>query len=331
MRPLNIYRQKITDGLRSFFLGEVSPFPLAILRISIAATLLLQCLVLVDDIQEYYGKHGMIQGTIKEYISSGSVFFPRMALLAEFFGPLGISYDQCVAGTFNILITSLLFLLFGCWTRFFAFTSWLTHYILMNSATSINYGVDQIHHIMLTYFIFFPVAETLSMDKFFSKASFPTLPPSITSFLRTAGLRLIQFHVCLIYFQSGTAKIEGYMWWNGEAIWRSIMSPGYQQYDFSWMADFPWTALLAGYGTLVLEVFYPILIWPRKTRFIWAILTIFLHLGIAFFQGLWIFSATMIALNLSVFLCERGPVFYYALQQRRGNVGLFSKLITFFR
>ena len=60
--------------------------------------------------------------------------------------------------------------------------------------------------------------------------------------------------------------------------------------------------MLAGWVTLVVEIGYAFLIWPRRTRRAWAIATIGLHLGVGLFMGLVFFSSVMILLTGCLFL-----------------------------
>ena len=60
--------------------------------------------------------------------------------------------------------------------------------------------------------------------------------------------------------------------------------------------------MLAGWGTLVVEIGYAFFIWPRRTRKVWCIATIGLHLGMALFMGLVFFSSVMILLTGCLFL-----------------------------
>jgi len=60
--------------------------------------------------------------------------------------------------------------------------------------------------------------------------------------------------------------------------------------------------MLAGWGTLVVEIGYPFFIWPRRTRKVWAFAIIGLHLCIALFMGLVFFASLMILLTSCLFL-----------------------------
>ena len=96
----------------------------------------------------------------------------------------------------------------------------------------------------------------------------------------------------------GTARPSG----------RRSLSPPFSTFDLSWLARYPWIPMLAGWGTLVVEIGYAFLIWPRRTRKVWCIATIGLHLGIGLFMGLVFFSSVMILLTvLSLSDSRRSP------------------------
>jgi hypothetical protein len=112
----------------------------------------------------------------------------------------------------------------------------------------------------------------------------------------------MQAHLCVIYLAAGVEKAMGRQWWNGEAIWRAVTQPAFRTFDLSWLASYPWIPMLAGWGTLVVEIGYVFFIWPRRTRKAWCIATIGLHLGLGLVMGLVFFSSVMILLTGCLFL-----------------------------
>jgi hypothetical protein len=157
------------------------------------------------------------------------------------------------------------------------------------------YGVDAFAHVSLFYCLVMPVGAAFSLDR---RAGRAVDAPSATA---TLSLRVLQLHLCIVYLSSGVEKALGEQWRNGEAIWRSLMLPEYAQFDFSWMAFTPWLAMLVAWGTLAIEIGYAFFIWPRQTRKLWVLATLGLHLGIAVFLGLWLFSSMMMVLTFSAF------------------------------
>jgi hypothetical protein len=106
----------------------------------------------------------------------------------------------------------------------------------------------------------------------------------------------------VIYLGAGLFKALGRQWWNGEAIWQVVSQPAFRNFDLGSLARHPWVPTLAGWATLVVEIGYALLIWPRRTRRAWSIAAIGLHLGVALFMGLVFFSSVMILLTCCLFL-----------------------------
>jgi hypothetical protein len=118
----------------------------------------------------------------------------------------------------------------------------------------------------------------------------------------------MQIQLCIGYFWSGLEKALGTQWWTGEAIWRALMLPTFFRYSLEWLSSAPWIPLALGWGTLILEMGYPIFIWPKRTRRAWLIGIIAMHAGIGCFLGLWLFALIMIVLNVTLFAVPAEPV-----------------------
>ena len=56
---------------------------------------------------------------------------------------------------------------------------------------------------------------------------------------------------------------------------------------------------LLGISVWVLEIGYPIFIWLRKTRLIWFLAIIVMHVAIGLTMGLYLFAFVMIVLNFA--------------------------------
>jgi hypothetical protein len=219
----------------------------------------------------------------------------------EALAPLGVSADACVRGVFLLYLAGLGALLTGWRTRISAAVVWLTHLALNTTGTVSIYGVDAFANLALFYCVWMPVGHAFSADVAAGRVS------GEPSFGARLGLRVLQLHLCIAYLASGLEKVVGEQWRTGEAVWLALMQPALGQLDFSWMASAPWVALLACWGTLVVEIGYAFFVWPRRTRKAWALATIGLHAGIAVFMGLVSFSAVMAVLTLSAFLVPAEP------------------------
>jgi hypothetical protein len=190
---------------------------------------------------------------------------------------------SCYAGV-------LLSLALGFHTPSSAFLAWGLHLSLVTSGFASFYGVDQIANTFLFYLFVFPAGRAWT----FESRPEQTIP--------VGCLRVMQVHLAVIYLAAGLGKAMGRQWWNGEAVWLAVTQPAFSTFDLGWTARHPWIPMLAGWSTLVVEVGYAFLIWPRRTRRAWALATIGLHLGLGLFMGLVFFSAVMILLTSCLFL-----------------------------
>ena len=113
------------------------------------------------------------------------------------------------------------------------------------------------------------------------------------------AIRLIQLHLCLIYFYAGLGKLQGETWWTGQAIWFSVASYEYQTMDLTWLSDhMGWVAFLT-LVTVYWEVTYPALIWSRLTRPFVLLIALLTHLGIGLAMGMMTFGLIMLVANFS--------------------------------
>jgi Vitamin K-dependent gamma-carboxylase len=281
------------EALVTGFVADVgSPRPLAVLRIGIATALIGEAAMVAPHLHDYYGPVGLVQLPLSEAFAHWSL--PSLALLTRLCSSAGVADSTTVQVAFAVYVVALHLLLLGCWTRIAAVASWLLFLAFKKAGSVSAYGGFEFAQIALFYCALFPVGGALSIDAIRHPA-----PPSLAA---SIGVRLLQLHLCIVYGASGIEKSLGEQWWSGEAIWRALMRPGLVGFDFSWLADHPLLAKAACWGTMLCEAGYPLFIWIRRTRRIWLLAIIGLHVGIAITLGLVFFSAVMIVLNVAAFL-----------------------------
>jgi hypothetical protein len=277
---------------------------LAWFRIGLAAVLLVQALGLIGALNDLFSRHGPV-GWYVTWVSP-PVGLPTVEWFERALSIAGMPARLGAPLALAAYVASLIGLLAGYRTRWFAFLAWFAHTALITSSHISNYGVDRFAHIGLFYCMVFPVGRTFSYDARWSQAA---AEPSIWPWL---GWRTLQAHVCIMYTASGIEKASGIQWWNGEAVWRAIMgAPMDSPIDCSFLAYSPWIAQFAGWMTLVLEAGVLAFVWHPRSRRLWLVGMIGMHLSIALLMGLWTFSAVMIVYDLSAFggiALSRSPV-----------------------
>jgi vitamin K-dependent gamma-carboxylase-like protein len=290
---------RIVAALDRFFLAPARATPLAALRIGLSLVLLLQATLIAPAFFALYERSGVLQGAVRDSLARPGL--PDLGWLIRTLGRLGIEESVILTATGVIYLLSLTALLVGWRTRIAAVVAWLAHLTLMMTGSGTNYGADNFGNIFLFYLIWIPAGAELSLDRAAGRA-----PRGPTSTARLS-LRVVQLHLCMVYLAGGLMKASGEQWWNGDAIWRSVMLPEYRQLDFCWLADHPWVARVSGWMVILVETGYSIFIWPRRTRLLWIIAAVAMHLGIALFMGLGVFGAIMIAFTVAAFGVSAEP------------------------
>jgi hypothetical protein len=121
--------------------------------------------------------------------------------------------------------------------------------------------------------------------------------PQLLGFWR----RVLQLHLCVIYFFSGLTKCLGTGWWDGSNIWRTLIRPPFNIIDPEILVRGQFVFPMVGVVICLLETGYPFFIWGNKTRSIWLICICGMHILIGLAMGMWLFSLVMIVLNVAAF------------------------------
>ena len=271
----------------------VSPRPLAGLRVGLPLLLLFHLVWLSNDFLSLHGSRGIIPWELTDLLRDPWV--PGLPTLAKAFLPLGIRVNAAIILLLAGYAGSLLSLALGVYPRLSAFLAWGLHLSLLTSGAASFYGVDQLANTFLFYLFLFPSGRAWTFaSRPASSLREETIP--------VGCLRVMQFHLCVIYLAAGLDKAMGRQWWNGEAIWQTVSQPIFSTFDLSWLARSSRIPTFAGWSTLVVEIGYVLFIWPRSTRKVWCFATIGLHLGVGLFMGLVFFSSVMILLTVCLFL-----------------------------
>ena len=290
---------RVRSAAVRFIAAPASPVPLAAFRIGVTSVLLFQALSLTHNLLDLYGSRGIVQWQVMD--STVDPFLPRMQWLTGPLSHIGVSDAAAVQGVFLVYVAALAAMLVGYRSRMAAGLAWLIHLTMSSSAGASIYGVDAFAQIALFYSMWLPIGDIWSLDRLAGRTT------GEASSAARLGLRVIQIHLCIMYLSCGVEKSFGADWWNGEAIWSALMRSDLCPFDMSWLANMPLLPKLAGWGTLLVEGAYPILVWPRRTRTVWALATIGLHVGIAVFMRLYTFSALMAVFSGSMFLFSAEP------------------------
>lgn len=262
------------------------------LRILMPLLAIVALLAVKDDLLSIYGEQGIIARDINEAFSPD--YLPKMSMLKGLF-PASMSDDGFTYAVIGLYMASLILVMLGLFTRVSALMAWLLCLTLNSSSTQLNYGFYYLMNAMLFYCFALPVGRVYSLDNilFRRKNKSSTIP--------VLYLRVLQVHICLIYFFAGIAKDIGTDWWDGNAALISLNRPPFDKAGMWWLINQPAVASFICYMTLFLETAYIFLVWIKKTRPLFLLGIFGLHAGIFLLMDLQLFATIMIFYNMITF------------------------------
>ncbi|MCR9197615.1 MAG: HTTM domain-containing protein [Planctomycetaceae bacterium] len=266
----------------NFWFRPADTLTLGIMRLLTGGMLVYNLLVWSLDLQAFFGSNGLQPAeVIKKFHGTGRGYSFLFYVTDEW---LATVHWTCVA-------IAVMFCL-GIGTRVTAILAWAITISYSQRVPVANFGLDQILGLLCMYLAIGPSGDSLSVDAWLRHRRVPLLPrPPKASAQMT--LRLIQIHVCVIYFWAGFAKLKGDSWWTGEAMWQVLANQEYQTMDLTWMASVPWLPYLIAHITVAWEVFFCVLIWVPALRPLMLLMGTLMHVGIGAFMGMWTFGLIM--------------------------------------
>jgi len=269
----------------AFWFAPADPLPLAVIRICTGAILTWSCLVWLLDPEAFFGQQGWLAPPdvwrMNDQPWQWSWYF-------AFPGPNGVRVLAGIALVAAVLLT------IGLATPVAALVSLLGLVSAANRAPLNTFGLDDTLGLLLIGLVVGPSGGRLSLDARFGGAG--QGGPSVRANL---ALRIIQVHLCVVYFFSGCGKLFGASWWEGTALWGAAANVQYRTLDLTGLARHPLLVNALTLVTLFWEVAYAALVWPRLTRRVFLGLAVAVHLGIGLAMGMMEFGLAMITANLA--------------------------------
>jgi hypothetical protein len=279
---------------------------LAVLRVLVSLWLIKEILFRWSTFEVLYSNHSFLQLNPTQYFS---FFRLNAAFLREHYMVL-VSVCMFLL-VFNLLgigrnIVSLL--LFLCFTILYHFNNKFAN------------GGDEMSMVLLFYLSF---ANSFSHFTLFKRKPWMLQIEKVYNLLSNLAAYSIMINLCLVYFIAGMYKLMDPYWQKGTAIYYfanydrfSVFAASGKYVGFPLLLSY-----LFNYGTILLELSFPVLVWYKKYRNIVFLFILLMHLCIYFF--LMIYGMTVI------FIIQYG--LFYSNQEvmfATGKIKLFfSKLL----
>jgi hypothetical protein len=284
------------------FLGFLFPSEsdtwLTVFRIGLGLQITIYALFLRSDWHYLFASSGkgLVGREIGEAITSfDSPLIPKLSWLIVLGRNINMSEETVLSIAWACLLCMGLLLLLGLFCRPAAIIAWFLHLCAAESGGLFAYGADNFMSTALFYLMLSPLPDGYSFDQWIVKTN--PKNPQLLGFWR----RVLQIHLCFIYFIGGLAKFLGSGWWDGSNLWRSLIRPPFNLVSPEILVRFKYALPALGILICLLEVSYPIFIWMKKTRFVWLVCILAMHAAIGLMMGLYLFALVMIVMNLAAF------------------------------
>jgi hypothetical protein len=286
------------ERLRAFLFPREADLWLGLFRIGLGLQVLLYTLSLRADWNYLFAGpgEGLIGRALPEaLLSTESPLVPRLGWIVTLAARTGLPESTALSLAWWVLLCAGACLVIGLFSRESAILAWLVHLCAAESGGFISYGVDNFTTIGLFYLMLSPLPDRYSLDQRWRKLS--SKDPQLIGFFR----RVLQVHLCLIYFFGGVAKCLGSGWWDGSNLWRALIQPPFNLIAPEILIRLKYLFPVGGIVICLLEISYPVLIWNRRTRGIWLTCVCTMHLAIGLTMGMYLFAFIMIVLNIAAF------------------------------
>src|SRR6058998_1409701 len=271
---------------------------LAVLRIGLGLQTAVYALFLRSDWHYLFASSGkgLVGREVGEAITSfDSPLIPKLGWLVALGRSVNMSEEAVLSIAWACLLSVGCFLLLGLFCRPAAIVAWFLHLCAAESGGLLAYGADSFMTTALFYLMLSPLPDGYSFDHWVIETK--SKNPQLLGFWR----RVLQVHLCFVYFIGGLAKCLGDGWWNGYNLWRSLIRPPFNLVSPDILIRFKYALPALGISICLLEVSYLVFIWMKKTRRIWLVCILAMPAAIGLLMGLYLFALVMIVLNLAAF------------------------------
>jgi hypothetical protein len=268
------------------------------LRVGVGLVVIVYALFLTSDWRYLFAStgKGLVSRSLGEAITSfDSPFIPTLGWLVAIGNYAHIGEDAVLSIAWASLLCMGVLLLIGLFSRPAAIIAWFLHLCAAESGGLFAYGADNFMTTALFYLMLSPLPDRYSLDH--------RLLGTRLKDSRLMGFwqRVLQVHMCFIYFIGGLAKCLGSGWWDGSNLWLSLTRPPFNLISPDLLIRFKYALPILGISICLIELGYPFFIWFRKTRLFWLVCIVAMHVGIGLAMGMYLFALVMIVLNLAAF------------------------------
>ncbi|HEX7449988.1 MAG TPA: HTTM domain-containing protein [Pirellulales bacterium] len=280
----------VVGGWNRFWFTPADPATLGLIRIFAGAMLFYTHLVWSLALSDFFGAESWVNAQAANLVSAPP---DQVNYAWSYFWWVDSPAALWTMHLAGLAVFALLTL--GLFSRVTSVLAFLITVSYVNRVPGALFGLDQINGMLAMYLTVGDCGGAFSLDRWRTRRGADGVrSPARASTSTNLAVRLIQVHMCVIYFFAAMGKLRGESWWQGDALWGSFANLEYQSFDMTWMAAWPLMMALLTQVTVYWELFFCVLVWPRLTRPLMLTLAVPVHLGIALCMGMITFGLVML-------------------------------------
>ncbi len=281
----------VAAGWNAFWYTPVDPTLLGLIRILTGLMLLYTHAVWGLVLDDFFGPDAWISRELADMVLTNHSTYPTHYGYSLWW----LVPARWIWPAYAVMMLILALFTAGLWTRATSVLSLIVVISFVNRVPEALFGLDKLNIALTFYLAIGPSGRALSVDRWLARRHRSGEPAgALPSVGANFALRLMQVHMCIVYFFAGIFKLQGAPWWNGQAMWLAFGNLEYQSADMTWLAWHPWLVSFLTHFTVFWEISFCVLIWvPLLTPLVLAS-SVVMHLGIGACLGLWTFSLIML-------------------------------------
>ena len=194
-------------------------------------------------------------------------------------------------------------MMLGLYTRASSFMTlflWVSLYV---SNPFVGSGGDAILRMVLLYMCFTDAGRHWSLDARIRRRRGEVqsiVPAWMSNILHNLAIILIVHQVMMVYLASSFWKVQSELWKDGTAVYYPLQTEAYSPWNDVLHPLYANSTFIAGatYSAVLIQLFFPVLLLYRPTRFVALFAVTGMHVGIGLLMGIMYFSLVMIAVDM---------------------------------
>jgi hypothetical protein len=274
----------ISRAWNGFFFEPISPLPIAMYRILLGLLVLANQLLLLPDVNAWFGPRGSLSFETARQVSGGTGL-NLFNLLPHSSAVVWLLFVACCLFAVTLAL--------GLFTRISAIMVFLFVVTFDHRNPIILNGGDTFLRVATFFMIFTPADKALSLDRW-RRLKAGKESPEIGLYPPWA-MRMIQVQLTFLYLYAFVWKISGTMWLSGTAVYYTSRLQEFWRFPVPYIFEHIWTMRLWSWFTLLVEFALGTVVWIKELRYTVLLAGVLLHLGIDYSMNIPLFAFIMLS------------------------------------